>query len=75
MSVLGPGGFWGGMVTLGVIGLISHGLTQYGLEALCSDKFDELIRRGETRKSILVKIDSYPISPDRKRKLREQVNH
>lgn len=75
MSVLGPGGFWGGMVTLGVIGLISQGLTQYGLEAMCSDISDELIRRGETRESILAKIERCPISSDLKRKLREQVNH
>lgn len=74
LSALGPGGIIGGIATLGVIGLIVQGLTEYGLEAICSDVIDELIRRGETRESILAKIEVYPISNSLKRKLREQVN-
>lgn len=74
LSTLGPGGIIGGIATLGVIGLIVQGLTEYGLEAICSDVIDELVRRGETRESILAKIEVYPISNSLKRKLREQVN-
>ena len=74
LSALGPGGIIGGIATLGVVGLIVHGLTEYGLEAIFSDVIDELIRRGETRESVIAKIDTYPVSLSLKRKLREQVN-
>lgn len=74
LSALGPGGIIGGIATLGVVGLIVQGLTEYGLEAIFSDVIDELIRRGETRESVIAKIDTYPVSLSLKRKLREQVN-
>lgn len=74
LSALGPGGIIGGIATLGVISLIIQGLTEFGLEAIFSDVVDELIRRGETRESIIAKIDTYPVTRSLKRKLREQVN-
>ena len=73
LSALGPGGIIGGIATLGIIGLIVQGLAEFGLEAIFSDVVDELIRRGESRESILSKIESYPLSNSLKRKLREQV--
>lgn len=75
LSSLGPGGVLGGITTLGVIGLVAQGITEYGFEAVFSDVVDELIRRGESKESILLKIEAYPISRSLKRKLREQVRH
>lgn len=74
LAALGPGGMIGGIATLGVIALCAQGLTEFGLEAIFSAVVKELIRKGETKASILAKIDRYPISWGLKQKLREEVN-
>ena len=74
LSALGPGGIIGGIATLGVIGVITQGLTEYGMEALFSSVVRELIKKGETKESILNKIAKYPISKSLKSKLREELN-
>lgn len=74
LSALGPGGILGGIGTLGVIGLVTQALAEFGLEAIFSAVVGELIRRGETKETILTKIERYPISGSLKRKLREQVS-
>lgn len=75
LSSLGPGGIIGGIVTLGLIGLITHGLVEYGMDALSSALVKELLKKGETKQSILEKIKKYPISKSLKSQLREQVNN
>lgn len=74
LSALGPGGIIGGIVTLGLIGLIAQALTEFGMDAIFSAVVKELIKKGETKESILNKIEKYPVSKSLKRKLREQVN-
>lgn len=73
LSTLGPGGIIGGIVTLGLIGLIAHGLTEYGLEKISCAVIKELLKKGETKKSILEKIEKYPISKSLKCHLKEVV--
>ena len=73
LAALGPGGMIGGIVTLGVIGLIVHGLAEYGVEALSCAVIRELLKKGETKESILEKISKYPISKSLKRRLKEEV--
>lgn len=73
MSTLSFGGFWGGFVTLGVIGLISQGLTEFGFDAIFTGVVKELYRRGETKVSIMSKIEGYPVSKSLKRKLKEEL--
>ena len=34
LAAIGPGGMIGGLVTLGVIGLISEGISKYGVDAI-----------------------------------------
>ena len=75
LASLGPGGIIGGIATLGVIGLITHGLTEYGLEAIFSAVVKELGKKGETKEAILAKIAKYPISRSLKSRLKEEVNH
>lgn len=73
LAALGPGGIVGGIATLGVIGMISHGLTEYGMGAISSAVVKELLKKGETKESILAKIQKYPISKSLKRELKEVV--
>ena len=73
LAMLGPLGILGGIATLGVIGLLSQGLSEYGFDAIFTGVVKELYKRGETKSSILAKIDKYPISKSLKRKLREEV--
>lgn len=75
LAALGPGGIIGGIATLGVIGLISQGITDFGVDAIFSGVINELLKRGETKISIMHKINKYPISKSLKMKLREQVEH
>ena len=75
LAALGPGGIIGGIVTLGVIGLISEGIAKYGFEAIFEAVVKELYTRGETKESVLKKIDKYPVSKDLKRKLTESIEN
>lgn len=73
LVALGPGGILGGIATLGIIGLISEGIAQYGIDTIFSAVVKELYRKGETKEQLLQKIGRYPISKDLKRKLKEYV--
>lgn len=73
LAALGPGGMIGGIATLGVLGLISEGIAKYGMDEIFSAVVIELYKRGETKESILNKIQKYPVSKDLKRRLRESL--
>jgi hypothetical protein len=73
LAALGPGGMIGGIATLGVLGLISEGIAKYGMDAIFSAVVIELYKRGETKESILNKIQKYQVSKDLKRRLRESL--
>ena len=70
LAAIGPGGMIGGLVTLGVIGLISEGISKYGVDAIFSAVVKELYRRGETKEQLKQKIKRYPISKDLKKKIK-----
>ena len=55
LAAIGPGGMIGGLVTLGVIGLISEGISKYGVDAIFSAVVKELYRRGETKEKLKTK--------------------
>ncbi len=74
LAALGPGGMIGGIATLGVLGLISEGIAKYGIDAIFSGVVLELYKRGETKESILKKIEKYPVSKDLKRKLKDSLD-
>ena len=73
LAALGPGGMLGGVAFLGVAGILSDALTKYGVDAIFSAVVAELYKRGETKESILQKVNKYPVSKDLKRKLREKI--
>ena len=74
LAALGPGGMIGGIVTLGVIGLLSEGIAEFGFDAIFDAVVKELYKRGETKDIILKKIGKYPLSKGLKRKLRESLD-
>lgn len=73
LSALGPGGIVGGIATLALIDVITHGLAEYGVVAISSALVKELLKKGESKQTILEKIEKYPISKSLKSRLREEV--
>ena len=73
LAALGPGGIVGGIATLAVIGLITHGLAEFGVDAISCALIKELLKKGESKQAILAKIKKYPISKSLKSRLREEV--
>ena len=74
LAALGPGGIIGGIATLGVCGLLVQGLTEFGFDAIFTGVVKELMKKGETKASILQKIEKYPVSKSLKRKLKEELD-
>ena len=74
LASLGPGGIIGGIATLGIIGLVAHAITEYGMDSLFVALVKELYKKGETKEAILKKIDRYPLSKSLKCRLREEIN-
>ncbi len=74
LAAIGPGGALAGIATLGIIGLISQGIVQYGVEAILDSVIKELYVRGETKESIRTKIESYWVSKGLKAKLYERLD-
>lgn len=69
LASLGPGGIVGGIAFLGVSGLIADAITRYGVDALLTGVVKQLYKDGETKESIKIKIDKYPVSKGLKLKL------
>ncbi len=73
LAALGPGGMVGGVAFLGVAGVLSDALAKYGVDAVFSAVVAELYKRGESKETIMRKVDKYPVSKDLKRKLKEKI--
>lgn len=69
LAAIGPGGMFGGVVTLVLTGLVVQGITEYGTDAILSGVIKELYKNGDTKESIKRKIKKYPISKKLKLKL------
>ena len=74
LCALGPGGMIGGIATLGVIGLVSEGITEYGFSAIFTGVVKELRKRGNSVESIKRQISKYPVSKSLKRKLYSELD-
>lgn len=74
LAALGPGGMIGGITTLGVIGLLSEGIAEFGFDSIFNAVVKELYKNGETKEAILKKIKKYPVSKGLKRKLCESLD-
>jgi hypothetical protein len=69
----GPFGMLGGIAVLGILGLISKGLSDYGFEAIFKATVDELRRKGKSKVDIEREVESYPISRDLKLKIKDYL--
>lgn len=74
LAALGPFGMLGGIATLGVIGLVSQGLVEFGFDTIFTAVVKELYKKGESKDSLLAKINKYPVSKSLKRKLKEELD-
>ena len=59
---------------MGLIGLVAHALTEYGMDAIFVATVKELYKKGETKEAILKKINQYPFSKLLKCRLRDEIN-
>lgn len=73
LSSIGPAGMIGGVATLVATALIVEAVTKYGIDSIYKGVVAELYKKGETKESIILKINKYPVSKDLKRKLAEQI--
>ena len=70
----GPLGMIGGIGMLILLALISKALSKWGIERIAKAVIQKLIEKGETRGSVLEKIESYWfISKDLKLKIKDYV--
>jgi hypothetical protein len=69
----GPFGMLGGIATLGILGLISKGLAEYGFERLFQEVVSKLYQQGKSKLEIEKEISWYPISRDLKLKIKEYL--
>lgn len=70
----GPLGMLGGIAGLVLLSMIASAITEFGFDKIFSGVIKELYRKGETKESILNKINNYPISASLKRKLKELID-
>ncbi len=73
LAAIGPGGMIGGVATLVAAGLILAWLSEFGFDAIFSSVMCQLYARGESRESLIRKIERYPVSKKLKSKLIREV--
>ncbi|MBQ8084570.1 MAG: hypothetical protein IJ232_00515 [Lachnospiraceae bacterium] len=75
LAMLGPGGIVGGIAFLGVVGLITHAIAEFGSEKIMEGVIKELYLQGETKSTIKDKIKKYPISKKLKLQLNDKLDN
>lgn len=68
LVLLGPGGMIGGVMTLLISGAIASAISEYGFDALFRAVIKKEYLKGETKESIIAKIESGPWSKKLKTK-------
>ncbi len=74
LAALGPGGMVGGVVFLLASGFIIEAISKWGFDATFAAVIKELYKKGETKETILAKINKYHVSKDLKQKLIGKVS-
>ncbi|MBI1332736.1 MAG: hypothetical protein GC165_07630 [Armatimonadetes bacterium] len=66
LAGLGPGGVICGIISLGIIGIISGAITKWGVKSLEEKIIEKMLLKGNTPEDIWSKIESYPVSTEYK---------
>lgn len=74
LAAIGPAGMLGGIATLGIIALITDGLSKYGYEAIMTAVIQQKYKEGYNKEYLLYDIEHRKISKSLKLKLIEKVN-
>lgn len=70
----GPLGMLGGIAVLGFLLIMAKGLSEFGFEVIFTKTIEGLQEKGETKESIINKINKYPISKTLKITLIDKIN-
>ena len=73
LAAIGPKGMIGGLISLGVIQIASFLTTKGTTDAIYLSVVRQLSKDGLPAETILEHIDSYPVSPGLKQRLRNKV--
>ncbi|MDH6097263.1 hypothetical protein NWP21_00055 [Anabaenopsis sp. FSS-46] len=74
LAILGPGGMFGGIVLLGIIGLASDAITKYGLTTLLQEIYRVRKAQGESLHNLCREINGLPISKELKLILQDYIS-
>lgn len=70
LAALGPFGMLGGIGTLAIIGLISHGMAEYGTEAVVKEQMKK-----KPKDQIVKEIKAYPLTKGLKLKVIDYIQN
>jgi hypothetical protein len=70
----GPAGMLGGIAVLGILGLISWAISEYGFEKIAIAVIMELKKKGRKRSDVIKEIEGYPITRGMKLKILDSLN-
>ncbi|WP_418637407.1 hypothetical protein [Winogradskyella sp.] len=71
----GPAGMLGGIGILGFSVYVSMAISKYSFDRIYTKTIEGLKEKGETKESINIKIDKYPISRSLKLKLKDLLEN
>lgn len=71
----GPAGMLGGIGVLGFSVYVSMAISKYSFEKIYTKTIEGLLEKGETKDSIISKIEKYPISRSLKLKLKDLLEN
>lgn len=74
LSLLGPGGMIGGIITLTVIGAGASVITKYGYSAIICETCKKIMQKNNlTEEQMCEKIEKYPITKALKEKIKAKI--
>ncbi len=73
LSAIGPGGMYGGIMTLSLIQLSSYFISEFSIEHIYLCVIEELCKSDISYEELMDKIDKFHISSGLKLKLKEKV--
>ena len=73
LSSIGPGGMFGGLISLGVLQFVSYNLTRDVFERIYIRAVHQMFEDGTPNEDVMTTIDSYSISPELRERLKSEA--